>query len=761
MPGALDGVRVIDFGQYIAGPLAAVMLSDQGADVIHVDPPGGPRWKNHADAFYNRGKRRVTLDLKDPDGLATARRLIARADVVIENFRPGVMDRLGLGANELTEADPRLIYCSIPGFAADDPRAGMEAWEGIVDAATENCFPRVGEQPPDWDMTRPTYSAVPLGSNFGGFLAATGIVMALIARQRSGKGQRVDVPLFNAMFTLIGPAGAYPHSRGLRQPTGIHGRGAGCFRCADDKYVQFDTSSARHLTWFAREAGITHWGSELLDLVRLRDPAVNQRLHAKLRELFLTKTAAEWEDIGNRAGAAMGWCRTVSEWIQTEHARLTGAVVQLDDPELGPTWMAGLPNRLTGSPGAVQGPRHLPDADHAQIVSELDNLARPSSPPGTEPDLSMPLQGMRVLDLTLALAGPTCGRLLGEFGGDVIKINAPKSGGMSGYLNRGKRSVLLDVESVEGQQLFWKLAETADVILENFSPGTAERLGIGYEEVKARNPNVIYASVSCYGRGGPWESGRGWERQGQAVAGIMERTGKIPAILGPYNLIDIGTGVLSTFTIGLGVYHRLVNGQGQHVQASLAQTATLHQAPFMFDFKGFVPNEPRYYEAFGLGPLQRFYHAGDRWFFLAATKGNAARLASVEGLQAVNLEDEGSFETAFVKQPASVWVERLRAARVSAQEVVPLADLMVDPFVRAQGLSVTQVSEEAGEVTMPGPSIRFSRTPMRVGTTAGKTGGDFESVLVEAGMSDARERLEKAWALQTTDLPPAWGAGGG
>jgi crotonobetainyl-CoA:carnitine CoA-transferase CaiB-like acyl-CoA transferase len=368
---------------------------------------------------------------------------------------------------------------------------------------------------------------------------------------------------------------------------------------------------------------------------------------------------------------------------------------------------------------------------------------------------------MRVLDLTLALAGPTCGRLLGEFGGDVIKINAPKSGGMSGYLNRGKRSVLLDVESVEGQQLFWKLAETADVILENFSPGTAERLGIGYEEVKARNPNVIYASVSCYGRGGPWESGRGWERQGQAVAGIMERTGKIPAILGPYNLIDIGTGVLSTFTIGLGVYHRLVNGQGQHVQASLAQTATLHQAPFMFDFKGFVPNEPRYYEAFGLGPLQRFYHAGDRWFFLAATKGNAARLASVEGLQAVNLEDEGSFEAAFVKQPASVWVERLRAAGVSAQEVVPLADLMVDPFVRAQGLSVTQVSEEAGEVTMPGPSIKFSGTPMRVGSAARKTGADFESVLVEAGILEARERLEKAWALQTTDLPSAWGAGGG
>src|SRR5215475_13189446 len=94
--GALDGIRVIDFGQYLAGPLAAVMLADQGADVIHVDPPGGPRWQTPADAFLNRGKRRITLDLKRTDGRATAQRLLDGADVLIENFRPGVMARLGL-----------------------------------------------------------------------------------------------------------------------------------------------------------------------------------------------------------------------------------------------------------------------------------------------------------------------------------------------------------------------------------------------------------------------------------------------------------------------------------------------------------------------------------------------------------------------------------------------------------------------------------------------------------------------------------------
>ncbi|HEY2593798.1 MAG TPA: CoA transferase, partial [Chloroflexota bacterium] len=482
--GALDSVRVIDFGQYIAGPLAAVMLADQGADVIHVDPPGGPKWKSEADAFLQRGKRRISLDLKASADRDIACQLLDSADVVIENFRPGVMQRLGLDADSTTRRNPNLIYTSIPGFAPDDPRAGMQAWEGIVDAATDNCIPRAGEETPNWDWSRPFYSAVTLASNFGAFLGATATVMALIARQRTGLGQRVEVPMFDAMFTLIGHSGAYVTQRWLHGPRGIHGRGAGAFKCKDGKYVQFDTSSARHLVWFAQEAGITDWGPDLLDIVRLRDEKVNQQLHARLRELFLTRTAAEWEEVGNRAGAAMGWARTTDEWINTDHARQLGAVVQLDDPEFGPTWMAGLPVHLTATPGSPQGPRHVPDADHDAVISELESGSAAGSGGSTgaaagHETIGSPLEGMQVVDLCVALAGPTCGRLLYEFGADVVKINAPK-GGVGGYLNRGKRSLLLNVESFEAQRVFWGLADKADVVLENFSPGTADRLGIGY-----------------------------------------------------------------------------------------------------------------------------------------------------------------------------------------------------------------------------------------------------------------------------------------
>jgi crotonobetainyl-CoA:carnitine CoA-transferase CaiB-like acyl-CoA transferase len=752
--GALDGVRVIDFGHYIAGPLAAVMLCDQGADVIHVDPPDGPRgksWIRNADAMLQRGKRRISLDLKAPADRAIAERLIGTADVVIENFRPGVMDRLGLGAVAMTERNPRLVYCSMPGFAADDPRADMQAWEGILDAATDNCIPRAGEEPPGWDWSRPFYSAVTLASNFGGFFGATGVVMALIARQRSGLGQRVEVPLFDAMFTLIGHSGAYINQRGLHPPRGIHGRGAGAFRCQDGKYVQFDTSSARHLIWFAQEAGITDWGPDLLDINRLKDESANQRLHARLRELFLTRPAREWEEIGNRAGAAMGWARTTAEWIHTDHARAISAVVQLEDPELGPTWMAGLPVHLTAAPGAPQGPRHLADADHAQIVAEADHLSAAPPSTGAEPGVRHPLEGMKVLDLCVALAGPTCGRLLLEFGADVVKINAPKAG-VSGYLNRGKRSLLLDLESFEAQEVYWKLVDTADVVLENFSPGTADRLGIGYRETRARKPDIVFASVSSYGQFGPWRNGRGWERQGQAVAGIMERQDP-PAILGPYNLIDIGTGVLATFATALGLFHRLRTGQGQHVQAALCLTATFQQTPYMLEYAGHVSNEPRGYMTLGTGPLNRFYQGKDqKWFFVAVPAADADRLYQVEG---VNPDD---LEASFCTLPAEEWVRRLRQHGLAVQLRVPVAELMCDEHVIRRGLSVSQHVEGVGATTAPGLPVHLSRTPMRLGDPPRPPGSDAATILEELGFdtSAALAKLERAWVLQVNDLPSAW-----
>jgi crotonobetainyl-CoA:carnitine CoA-transferase CaiB-like acyl-CoA transferase len=416
--------------------------------------------------------------------------------------------------------------------------------------------------------------------------------------------------------------------------------------------------------------------------------------------------------------------------------------------------MAGLPVHLTETPGQVKGPRRLPDADREEVLRELDTRAPVSAATGAEPELRHPLEGMRVLDLCVALAGPTCGRLLLEFGAETIKINAPKAG-VGGYLNRGKRSLLLNLESFEAQQVFWKLVESADVVVENFSPGTADRLGIGYREVKARKPDIVYCSVSSYGQFGPWKNGRGWERQGQAVAGIMERQDP-PAVLGPYNLIDIGTGSLATFATALGLYHRARTGQGQHVQASLCQTATYQQTPYVLSYRGHVSNEPRGYKTLGTGPLNRFYKAADRWFFLA--QADAGRLGEVEGLSVNGADLEHTLEAQFAKCSAREWVERLRAHGIAAHERVPVGELMADPYVRARDLSVCQMVESVGETTAPGVPVTLSRTPMRVGDPPHRPGSDAPAILEEIGMAEELQKLEQAWVLQVNDLPPAWRA---
>ena len=759
MPGPLTGLRVVDFGQYVAGPLAAVLLADQGADVIHVDPPGGPRLPGAPDAFLNRGKRRVTFDLKTASGRDAARGLAATGDVVIENFRPGVLARLGLDLDLLRAENPRMITCSLPGFGADDPRAALRGYEGVVAAATANCEPRVGEEPPGWDWTRPTYSALPLASSFAAYLAAVSIVMALIARRRTGRGQRVDVPLFDAMFTLIGHSGAYADERGLHPPRPIHVRGSGAFRCKDDRYVQFDTSSPRHLPWFARAAGLLgRWETDLLDLAATARPEVNERLHTRLRAEFETRTAVEWEELGNAAGAAIGFIRTPAEWISTEHARRTHAVAHVADPEFGPIWCAGVPVALSEYPNPQPAPRRLPGADTDDVLAELADLPPRETPVGAEPELDQPLGGLRVLDLGLALAGPTCGRILAEFGAEVVKIGNPAAG-VSGYLNRGKDSLLLDLTKLPGQEVYWRLVEHADVVLENFSPGTAERLAIGYDEVRARRPSVVYTSISCYGLGGPWTHWRGWERQGQAVTGIMERTAQ-PSVLGPYNIVDIGTGILGAFATALALYDRQATGRGQLASASLAQTGTYHQALFMFDFPGYRPAEPRGYLALGEGPLQRYYRAADRWFFLAGQPQDRPALAELtQRPEVADLTGDAlaaALEAAFAGLQASTVVDRLTAADIAAHVVVPVADLMTDALVRTRGLSVTQQVEGAGSCTMPGVSVRLSGTPARVGRPPGRPGDDAEAVLAAVGMADRLDGLERAWVVRATDLPPAW-----
>lgn len=749
--GALDGVRVVDFGQWIAGPLAAMLLGDQGAEVIHVDPPGGPRWKSPANATFNRGKTSVALDLKSDTGRAHARQLIDSADVVIENFRPGVMDRLGLGPREATERHPRLIYCSLPGFASDDPRASLPAWEGVL-GATTGVYLQAGE---------PRFTSVPISSTFGAIAAAVSIVMALIARERDGLGQRIEVPLFDATFLAIGSTGLLVNGK----PEG--GRPddpwAGIFRCADGRWIRLSLATFRFLERFVDAVGKPNWIAK--GYVQRERPGplargteLRDRQQAELADLFRSRPAAEWEELGRRADVPLTLIRTTAEWLATDHARSAGIVADVIDPDLGATVQPGLAVRLMGTPGAV---RARPGRESDRMPT-WGPAGGPSAPPplAATARLSAALEGIRVVDLTQVLAGPTATRTLAEFGADVVKVNNPREEG-AGYrwqvhryhtdVNRGKRTMLVDLKTPEGLDVLWRLVERADVVMQNFRLGVAERLGIGYEQVKARRPDIIYGSVSFGGYGGPWERVPGYEPNAQAATGMAARMGGEAGPPGPQPFApnDYATGLLGAFAVGSALFHRQRSGEGQHVQTSLVAAATVLQAAL-------IPTRDASSgpEALGWSPLQRLYRASDGWLFLGAQDSQRDRLAAQDGVDGISglngRELELALQDRFAKRPAMEWVSVLTSAGIGAQRLTSATALMSEPWVIAHGLSLTRVDARGDAITTIGPPFRLSRTPVVPGALVSPPGADGADVLASLGMADRIDELvaKRAIALE-------------
>ncbi len=608
-----------------------------------------------------RGKRSIALDLKRADDLAVARRLVERADVVIEGFRPGVMARLGL-----TPVD-RNVWCSIPGFASDDPRAGLAAWEGIVGAATGHYTrsPREGGE-------GPAFSAVPLASSFASLVAVNSIVASLIARERSGHGQTIEVPLFGAMFEAIG-------SMGQRLPVAPVVPFTPCSdidaQGSDGRWIHLVMISPRHYEWF-RDAFLPDLGP----------PDLESR--QRIVDLISTAPAASWDERINAVGVPCTIVRTTEEFLrEDDHARATRAVIDLDDPQLGPTSQLGFGVTMSRTPPSAS-PRHPLDADRASILRDLEAQPEPLSP---GPALTSALEGVRVVDLTMVLAGPSAGRILAEFGAEVIKINRPAYWIIGHcHTNSGKRSVLLDVRDPAGRDALWSLVRGADAFLQNIPEGGAEVIGIGEDDVRAVQPDIVYSSVSAYGHGGTRGAFRGWEPIGQASTGLMMRYGGGEPRFARFPVCDYGTGHLSAMAVLLGLFHKVRTGEGQHVATSLMQAGAHHQAMFMLAYEGKQWDEPAGYDALGWNDTDRLFEATDGWLYAVG--------------------DDVPDEDTFRRDTVEAWTEKLDCAH----PLVEIEDLMEDEYVRSHGLSVVRDHPGFGAVRLVGPSPRLSRTPVRV-----------------------------------------------
>lgn len=365
--GPLAGIRVLDLTRVLAGPYCTMYLGDFGAEVVKVEQPGvgddtrgwGPPFSGGESAYFlcvNRNKKSLTIDLKSADGIALVRQLADRADVLIENFRPGAMDRLGLGEKDLRATNPRLIYASLSGFGADGPMADIPGYDLIVQA-WGGLMSITGTA-----ESGPLKVGVAIIDLVAGLMLGKAIVAALYAREKIGVGQKIDTSLLEAEVAALINAGSnylvsgqVPGRWGNAHPTIVPYQS---FQTADSYLV---LGAASEGIWQrlcpalgrADLANDTRF-SKNADRVENRDALI-----AILAEIFRTRTTAEWILALNRAEVPCAPIQTIDQVFAAPQVQHRNMLVEVDHPTAGRLKMAGIPVKFSATPASVRLPPPL------------------------------------------------------------------------------------------------------------------------------------------------------------------------------------------------------------------------------------------------------------------------------------------------------------------------------------------------------------------------------------------------------------------
>jgi formyl-CoA transferase/CoA:oxalate CoA-transferase len=373
MSAPLEGIRVIDLSRFLSGPFATQLLADYGADVVSIESPRGREMQapGGRDSYFylstNRGKRSLALDLRREEGRAVLARLLERADVLVENFRPGVLAQMGFAPAELLVRHPRLVVCSISGFGADGPYAARPGFDPIAQAMS-GLMSLTGTE-----ESGPTRVGIAISDLLAGMFAAQGIQLALFVRERTGRGQQVDTSLLEATIGVLSwGAGMYFESGKSPGPAGHHHpltAPAGRFR-ARDGYVVIAAATDAIFDRLALALGHSEW---VLD-PRFADVAARMRnrpaLFAALEEVLAARDVAHWVEALNAAGVPAGPVLGLAEVFADPQVRARGMHVELPHAGRGRFETSGLPVKLSATPGAIRRAPPLHGEHTAELLRE-------------------------------------------------------------------------------------------------------------------------------------------------------------------------------------------------------------------------------------------------------------------------------------------------------------------------------------------------------------------------------------------------------
>jgi len=781
-----DGLQVVEMGAgSIAASMAGMLLADYGARVVKVEPPEGDRLRHqHPSGFlvWNRGKESVIADLRTDDGRQQAASVAAQADLIIEGFAAGVAERWGLGYDQLRRTNERLVVCSVKGFGSTGRYAGLQAYEGVVAAkAGVYTMGAFGYRP------GPIYFSAPLASTGAAHMAVSGSLAALIAREQTGRGQRVEATLLQGLNPLDYFGTMHWQYAQRPQPgatTASAGVGASRYSffvpTQDGRWVIFTQMLPHQAHALSRAVGI----DDTLDDPRFaQQPQFAtaedaQEWEDRLWDAMATKPYEHWEKVFlDDPNIAFELARFSEEGLDHQQIRHNGESVRLEHPTLGPIDQIGPLARFRDTPATIR----LPAPEVGQNAGGFGASTRPPSPPGSDA-LEHPLSGVTIVELGYFYAMPYGVTMAAALGARVIKIEGATGDPMRSSFGppetgaaktmEGKESIALDLQTPEGRAIVQKIVAKADVFVNGFRSGVAERMGLDYATLSALNPRLLYVHAAGYGVDGPLAHRPIYAQVAQAIAGSIGRyAGRwldpeftktlstmeaqvvvLPRLRGPVDGdANAALGVFSSILFGLFDQRR--TGQGQFLSTTMIGGNAWAYADDFLRYKG-KPALPTVDEDnLGLHALYRLYNTGNGWVFLASPR-QVEWEALVSALDRPELAADPRFATnddrrandtdlaavlseILRTRTAAEWEARLAPSGIACVEAFQGSAsefTCTDPVLRETGLTVEVEHPLFGTIVRHGVTVQFSETPGRADAGC-LIGQHTEQILGEIGYS--------------------------
>ena len=765
MPSILDGITILDLSTGPAAALATMLLSDQGARVIRVSGPDAPLFRDGGFIIWDRGKECVALDLDQATGgtpqAARFRELVAAADILVEDFAPSSQHQELVTAERLAEINPRLISCSVTAYGKRGALKDEPPIEDLVLARMGVLGGLPGFRP------APVHLVHPLPTVGAAILACLGIAAALLARETSGRGRTVETSLM-AGALLYHPKVIGEHLD--RHVFQTHPSGSAPFysvyECADGNWVQLGCVHVGFIAIAAKLMGI----GDLVAEPRFNGggapatPEDDAELRAVLTKVIAGKPLAEWVEAFEAADVPFAPARQTKDGMTDPQVMHNEMVTTLDDPKLGPVVQMGVPLVFSETPGQMKGPRAGTENDAGMALDAIDA----SSPAQGAPD-PLPLDGIRILEITNLIAGPTGGRLLADLGADVIKFE-PLGGDLSRpigrtyfyNLNFNKRSVSVNTSTDEGKEVVQRIAAASDALLANLRPGATERMGIG----PANNPQLIETHLTGYGRTGPYAHRPGIDPLAQAMMGMSwaqggpENQPVFPAQLAP---TDYTTGALGALGTVLAIYARARHGTVQRVDSNLLNGAVLLSSAWFSAYKGRPERPLADKEQYGVNPFHRLFRLADGWIYVAAeTEAQRLALCQIAGQKGQTEAGGGPHpnQTPLAEALEAAFAERsLAALRAELQDAdVPSAEAqsgdselyLDDPHTLANAMAATVQHPTAGVLSVACQYIHLGNTRPCAWRPTPLLGEHTDEALREVGYAEADiQALHEAGIIKT------------